>query len=630
MTDLPGNVSVCGVKGTFAYARLVAGDADGVMDLVPVVGLVVTLTASPTYLLNATASPKALVIVPEPLALVTDSNGDLRDVDGNATAYVIASDDVDLNPHDWTYTVSFSGPGSDKFRAYSAAFPGGTTVDLSLITPIPSALGISVSVAQAAEAAAAAYATAAAASASTAVAATATKVDKTQNARNITDYGVSRGTTATQTAAIKAALDAYPGEPFYFPPGDYRLDTSLLVSQSNTLVLDPGARIYAAQAMATLIAYTPALGAGLFAEDKAITGGLLDGNLLADTVLSVTKVLHLTLARVTIRDGLNRGLVTTAPGAEIFAHDLRFYNTTASNVANNAAIQSGMGDCHYRDIVIRDWSTGVIDTAAAKWDRVHPWIGGDPQMTARYPGSIAFDLAGDSDLIGTYADTYQVAYWFRTGGGHARATRCSATWNSVALPAPLAAANPASVLHIDSGVNVTFDGGWLLGHSPGSHASFVAGSAAGLTASGNNFVAYINGAADVRAGAVQGSTFFAPTLFGSTTEGTPTYTNQYGQMIVERGSVTYQFQVRATLDATVAGNLRIGGIPLPAAGTSVSAGSGYIGYGTGTTASVFITGGGSTVEFIPIIRSGASSIEVDAVPLRSTLVEIWGAIQLTF
>lgn len=92
MTDLPANVAVCGVKGTFAYARLVAGDADGVMDLVPVVGLVVTLTPSPTYLLNATASPKALVIVPEPLALVTDASGDLRDVDGNATAYVIASE----------------------------------------------------------------------------------------------------------------------------------------------------------------------------------------------------------------------------------------------------------------------------------------------------------------------------------------------------------------------------------------------------------------------------------------------------------------------------------------------------------------------------------------------------------
>jgi hypothetical protein len=153
MTDLPSNVAVCGVKGHFAYARLVAGDADGVMDLVPVVGLVVTLTPSPTYLLNGTATPPT-VIVPEPLVLTTDSNGDLRDVDGNATAYVIASDDVDLNPHDWTYTISFSGPGSDKFRAYSAAMPGGTTVDLSLITPIPSALGISVSVAQAAEAAA--------------------------------------------------------------------------------------------------------------------------------------------------------------------------------------------------------------------------------------------------------------------------------------------------------------------------------------------------------------------------------------------------------------------------------------------------------------------------------------------
>ena len=164
MTDLPGNVQTCGVKGHFAYARLQAGDADGVLDLVPVVGLVVTLTPSPTYLLDATASPPT-VIVPDPLVLTTDSNGDLRDVDGNSTAYVIASDDPDLNPHDWTYTVSFAGTAADRFRAYSAAFPAGSTIDLSNITPVPSALGVSVSVAQAAEAAAAAYASAAAASA---------------------------------------------------------------------------------------------------------------------------------------------------------------------------------------------------------------------------------------------------------------------------------------------------------------------------------------------------------------------------------------------------------------------------------------------------------------------------------
>ena len=167
MTDLPGNVQTCGVKGHFAFARLSPGDADGVMNLVPVVGLVVTLTPSPTYLLDATATPPT-VIVPEPLVLTTDSNGDLRDVDGNSTAYVIASDDPDLNPHDWTYTVSFAGTSASKFAAYSAAFPAGETIDLSLITPIPSALGVSVSVAQAAEAAAAAYASAAAASAAAA------------------------------------------------------------------------------------------------------------------------------------------------------------------------------------------------------------------------------------------------------------------------------------------------------------------------------------------------------------------------------------------------------------------------------------------------------------------------------
>ena len=205
MTDLPGNVQTCGVKGHFAFARLSPGDADGVMDLVPVEGLVVTLTPSPTYLLDATATPPT-VIVPDPLVLTTDSNGDLRDVDGNSTAYVIASDDPDLNPHDWTYTVSFAGTSASKFAAYSAAFPAGETIDLSLITPIPSALGVSVSVAQAAEAAAAAYAASAADARDDAVAATATKLDKATLGVNVRDFGATGNGTTSDVAAFDSMI----------------------------------------------------------------------------------------------------------------------------------------------------------------------------------------------------------------------------------------------------------------------------------------------------------------------------------------------------------------------------------------------------------------------------------------
>lgn len=166
---LPSNVGVCGVKGHFAYARLASGDADGIMDLVPVVGLVVTLTPAPSFILAPTATTPT-VIVPEPLVLTTDSNGDLRDVDNNATAYVIGSDDPDINPHGWTYTVAFSGTSASRFTTYSAVFPAGSTVDLSALTPVPSSLGEGAGTAQAAAAAAAASASAAAASATAAAA----------------------------------------------------------------------------------------------------------------------------------------------------------------------------------------------------------------------------------------------------------------------------------------------------------------------------------------------------------------------------------------------------------------------------------------------------------------------------
>lgn len=240
MTSLPGNVSVCGVKGHFAYARLVPGDADGVMDLVPVEGLIVTLTPSPTYLLDATATPPT-VIVPEPLVLTTDSNGDLRDVDGNSTAYVIASDDPDLNPHDWTYNVAFSGVGSTAFRAYAVAFPSGQTVDLSLVTPIPAALGVSVSVAQAAEAAAAAYAASAASDAATAAAGAATV---TTYAAPKTALYLPAPTGSNQTTAIQAVIDTVPAGGCLVIGDRYRVDGQLNVTTAMTIHLTARGELY--------------------------------------------------------------------------------------------------------------------------------------------------------------------------------------------------------------------------------------------------------------------------------------------------------------------------------------------------------------------------------------------------
>jgi hypothetical protein len=445
---------------------------------------------------------------------------------------------------------------------------------------------------------------------------------------NILDFGVVRGTDSSQTVAIKAALDARPGKTFYFPPGDYRLDTGLVIGQANSLRLAEDARLYAGASMTTLITYMWA-GSG-YAEDKAITGGLLDGNLNAQRILSIGKVIRFTLTRTNFVNGVNRGLVTEAGlGAELFAYDLRFYNSGTTNATDNIAIEANMGDSHYRDIVIRDWTIAIKDTACNRWDRVHPWISQDSQaaqqMTSRYPSSIGFDLTGASDLQACVADTYRTAYKFRSNGtGYTappRLLNARAMWaNDPILPTTLAASNPSYVLDNTDGVGAICDRFTMAGHSS-VPANFLVGPATNLTTRGTFSYGYIKGhtgttsdSLDYRNGTLNGNFTFTPTIYGSTGAGTHTYNSRSGRMVVDGDEVKYFIRINAALDPTTAfsGAFRIGGIPLPVGAGSVRDGAGVVGWSTNiqaTTAVIF----GSPAPYVTMLApaTGTGTMEVD-------------------
>lgn len=82
--------------------------------------------------------------------------------------------------------------------------------------------------------------------------------------------------------------------------------------------------------MDTLINYdNGAASVNDYAQDKCISGfGMLDGNLLADKVLRITKVIRFDLGNgLTIQDGVHRGFVAASPGAEVQAGNIRILNT---------------------------------------------------------------------------------------------------------------------------------------------------------------------------------------------------------------------------------------------------------------------------------------------------------------
>lgn len=120
---LPGNVGHGTVTGRFI-------DSTGV----PIEGSV-TFTPSPKRLLNATAEPSPVTILPQPVTVTLN--------DGTFTQSLVASDDPDNNPTGWTYGVKFN------FKSVSAAgfdieVPEGATVDLTTVSPVSSGNGTTI------------------------------------------------------------------------------------------------------------------------------------------------------------------------------------------------------------------------------------------------------------------------------------------------------------------------------------------------------------------------------------------------------------------------------------------------------------------------------------------------------
>jgi hypothetical protein len=471
---------------------------------------------------------------------------------------------------------------------------------------------------------------------------------------NILDYGVVRGTASSQTAAIKAALDANPDAAFFFPLGNYRLDTTLTVSADNSLILAPGARIYAGAAMSIMINYDNGQTAtDSLAADHGICGyGVLDGALLADKVLRVASVLRFSIEGLTILDGVHRGLVVDFYAAEVSVHNLRLANTTTTNANDNVGIEVNGNDCRFSQVGMRDWTIGVWDKGANTWSDIHPWIGETAQLTARYQNSVAFKIAGDSLFIAAYADTYR--YNFQSAQtapsyGVARLIGPRVFCASGNLTSGLAAAYPGVVFDLnDGGGAFIVSEGKFQGHPVTNHA-FTSGTSKRLTVKNSLPASYISGFTgynDYIRGVTLGTVSFIPTLFGSTTAGTPTYTLQSGQAVINDGIVSYQFKIKVTLDSLINGNLQIGGLPFPDGAGSTNVGQGSITYSTGGVQAGGVIGGngssgplyvipvmvdGGVVTLTDVAGSGApvTSVTIDSVPLRGKAVEIWGQVDCT-
>jgi hypothetical protein len=110
----------------------------------PAKGFVI-FTASPIKLLDATASPAPVTILPAPVVANLNDNGYIEGFADNTGVRLVATNDPDLNPLNWTWQVEFRLTDEDgaaiSLPSFSFQLPAAQTIDLTTVSPVPSANG---------------------------------------------------------------------------------------------------------------------------------------------------------------------------------------------------------------------------------------------------------------------------------------------------------------------------------------------------------------------------------------------------------------------------------------------------------------------------------------------------------
>jgi hypothetical protein len=143
--ELPTNVGYGTVTGRFLLAYADGVDSNLYPDGAPAKGTVL-FTPSAAYVKNVNASPAPVTILPATIECSLDSEGYLIGPDSTRAVRLVATDDADNNPVDWTWRVDFrltdqTDTPTRGITSFHFELPQGTTVDLTTAAPVPDANG---------------------------------------------------------------------------------------------------------------------------------------------------------------------------------------------------------------------------------------------------------------------------------------------------------------------------------------------------------------------------------------------------------------------------------------------------------------------------------------------------------
>lgn len=438
-------------------------------------------------------------------------------------------------------------------------------------------------------------------------------------------YNAKGDGVTDDTNAIINAINANAGKTILFADGVFCISSPITISNDCNIKFS-NATLKAIALMDWMINYETSrtiTNAFSLSRDGFIVGGKLDGNNKAKKLLRLNKFLHFTLKDMRFYNGINRGLVVNdvaSMSAELVASDLYFANDTADSITDNIAIENLGGDNFYSDINIVDWTVGIKDTRNATWTRIHPWI----SQKVRLPNSKCYWLNGDNfTLTNCIVDSTQYGYYLESGV--ARIVNTKSYWEVAAYDDTYATNYPITMFH-NAGTGTFYVDGAIVN----SGSVSIVGSVKVITntASPSGFYKDIitKGTTGVvtnipteRIPSVAKGTF-TPTLKGSTVAGAPTYTQQTGKYYKTGDVVNFTLSIIATIDTTMSGALKIGGLPFTCGAMSNGLSIGYFQGFTNNLLAYTVT---STTDILVAYSNSTSGFAYsDAVPLRSTQVTI--------
>jgi hypothetical protein len=144
MANIPDNLSYGTVSGQFIVAYQDSEDSGSEPNILPAAGSIF-FTASPTAIKNVSASPDPVTIFPASVEAILDEDGYLCGYDDVRGISLIATDDPQGNPVDWTWRVDFRLTESNgtpiSLESFHFSLPTDSELDLTLLTPVQLANG---------------------------------------------------------------------------------------------------------------------------------------------------------------------------------------------------------------------------------------------------------------------------------------------------------------------------------------------------------------------------------------------------------------------------------------------------------------------------------------------------------